>query len=80
MHKEGGFTACQACEEVCPVGDDYPATQRSPHRQADLPEGVQHTGEDGWVAVQWVGPQWRWPAPPPERQGLPPLEWMDSRR
>jgi epoxyqueuosine reductase len=80
MHKEGGFTACQACEDVCPVGDDYAATRQSPHRQADLPEGVQQRHDDGWVAIQWVGPRWRWPAPPPEREGLPPLEWMESRR
>jgi epoxyqueuosine reductase len=56
MHKEGGFTACQACEEVCPIGDDYAATQRSPHRQTDLPDGVQHQRADGWVSVRWVSP------------------------
>jgi ferredoxin len=76
MHKDGAFTACQACAEVCPVGADYESVQRSPHRQADLPDGVIHGCVDGWVSVQWVGPQWRWPEPPAEREGLPPLTWM----
>jgi len=80
MHKEGAFTACQECAQVCPVGEDYAAVQRSPHRQADLPEGVQHTRADGWVAVQWVGPQWRWPQAPPERDGVPPIPWMQRQR
>jgi ferredoxin len=80
MHKEGAFTACQACEEVCPVGADYESVQRSPHRQADLPDGVRHEREDGWVSVQWVGPPWRWPVAPPEREGLPPLTWMTPQR
>jgi ferredoxin len=80
MHKEGAFTACQECAQVCPVGADYAAIQRSPHRQADLPEGVRYHRVNGWVAVEWVGPQWRWPRPAPEREGLPPLEWMQPQR
>jgi epoxyqueuosine reductase len=54
--RQATYTGCMACEQVCPVGDDYAALQRSPDRQADLPNGVEHQPADGWVAVQWVGP------------------------
>lgn len=50
----GAFTGCMACMEVCPVGEDYALVQRSPHRQADLPGGVQHTLADGRVTVAWM--------------------------
>jgi len=39
--KEGAYTACMRCEDVCPVGADYAVISRSPHRQADLPDGVR---------------------------------------
>ncbi len=50
----GAFTGCLACMEVCPVGDDYALVQRSPHRQADLPGGVQRTLVDGRVLIAWA--------------------------
>ncbi|MBX5491456.1 MAG: hypothetical protein IRZ14_09870 [Chloroflexi bacterium] len=53
--RQAAFTGCLACEQVCPVGEDYAALQRAPERQADLPDGVQHRRADGWVEVQWVG-------------------------
>ncbi len=61
--KEGAFTGCSACMDVCPVGDDYVELSASPHRQADLPDGVQHlvsveNGRDV-VNVTWVGPSVR---------------------
>ena len=59
--RHGAFTGCMACMEVCPVGDDYPRVQNSPHRQADLPGGVQRTLEGGRVLVAWA-PRPRTPA------------------
>jgi ferredoxin len=52
--RHGAFTGCLACMEVCPVGEDYVAVQRSPHRQADLPGGAQRTLADGRVLVGWA--------------------------
>ncbi|HYU17566.1 MAG TPA: hypothetical protein VEQ11_02620 [Chloroflexota bacterium] len=49
--RQGVFTACQACVQVCPVGADYERLQRSPRRQAELPGGVQRRIEDGFVLV-----------------------------
>jgi epoxyqueuosine reductase len=54
--RQAAYTGCMACEQVCPVGADYEALQRSPDRQADLPQGVRHRRAAGWVEVQWVGP------------------------
>jgi epoxyqueuosine reductase len=54
--RQATYTGCMACEQVCPVGDDYSTLQRSPDRQADLPDGVEHERADGWVTVRWVGP------------------------
>ena len=52
--RHGAFTGCLACMEVCPVGEDYALVQRSPHRQADLPAGVQRTLADGRVTLAWM--------------------------
>ncbi|MFN0164462.1 MAG: hypothetical protein ACKVQQ_24765 [Burkholderiales bacterium] len=49
--KEGAYTACMRCEDVCPVGKDYAVISRSPHRQADLPDGVKHRIADGVVTI-----------------------------
>jgi len=51
--RHGAFTGCMACMEVCPVGEDYALVQGSPHRQADLPGGVQRTLADGRVLIAW---------------------------
>ena len=50
--RQGAFTGCMRCMEVCPVGDDYADLSCSPHRQQDLPEGVQHTIAKGLVQIQ----------------------------
>lgn len=50
--KEGAYTSCMRCEDVCPVGDDYAVISRSPHRQADLPHGVRHHVEAGVVNIE----------------------------
>jgi len=52
--RHGAFTGCMACMEVCPVGEDYALVQQSPHRQTDLPGGVQRTLADGRVRVAWA--------------------------
>lgn len=49
--KEGAYTACMRCEDVCPVGADYAIISRSPHRQADLPDGVQRRIAAGVVTI-----------------------------
>jgi len=54
--KEGAFTGCSACLDVCPVGEDYVRLQASPHRQDDLPNGVEHRLVGDTVQVTWVGP------------------------
>lgn len=55
--KDGAYTACMRCEDVCPVGDDYAAIAESPHRRADLPEGVRHKIHAGFVEVEPKGPE-----------------------
>ncbi len=50
--RQGAFTGCMRCMDVCPVGDDYTDLSRSPHRQRDLPAGVQHTIAKGLVQIQ----------------------------
>lgn len=52
--RQGAFTGCMACMEVCPVGEDYTLVQRSLHRQADLPGGAQRTLADGRVLIAWA--------------------------
>jgi ferredoxin len=50
--KDGAYTSCMRCEDVCPVGADYAVISRSPHRQADLPDGVQRRLEAGVVRIE----------------------------
>lgn len=50
--KDGAYTSCMRCEDVCPVGADYAVISRSPHRQADLPDGVRHHVEAGVVRIE----------------------------
>ncbi len=52
MLKEGAFTGCAECVQVCPVGEDYERVQRSPHRQRDLPGGVSRSVADGFVQIE----------------------------
>ena len=46
--RQGAFTGCSRCLQVCPVGNDYESIQISPHRQRDLPVGLrsQISGEN----------------------------------
>ena len=60
--KEGAYTACMRCEDVCPVGADYAVISRSPHRQADLPDGVRYGVAAGVVTIE--------PAQPPFMEGI----------
>ena len=57
--RQGAFTGCMECLQVCPVGDDAAAVQASAHRVDDLPGGVRFVYEPGFVAVDPIGPQWR---------------------
>lgn len=57
--RQGAFTGCMECLQVCPVGEDAAAVQASPHRVDDLPGGVRFVREPGYIAVEPVGPQWR---------------------
>lgn len=59
MVKEGAFTGCTECVQVCPVGADYAAYAQTPHRLRDFPEGVPRTLRHGIVEVALVGPQAR---------------------
>jgi epoxyqueuosine reductase len=45
--RQGAFTGCSKCLQVCPVGDDYETVQASPHRRQDLPAdlGAEVSGE-----------------------------------
>lgn len=52
MMKEGAFMGCAECVQVCPVGQDYEAVQRSPHRSQDLPEGVKRSVNNGFVQIE----------------------------
>ena len=59
MVKEGAFTGCAECVQVCPVGADYAGYAETPHRQRDFPDGVPRAVTDGIVEVGLVGPQVR---------------------
>jgi len=59
MVKEGAFTGCSECVQVCPVGADYARYAGTPHRARDFPDGVPRTPKDGFVEVALVGPQVR---------------------
>ncbi|MSQ70802.1 MAG: hypothetical protein EXR27_05860 [Betaproteobacteria bacterium] len=57
--RQGAFTGCMECLQVCPVGEDAAAVQASVHRRDDFPDGVTFHRENGFIAVKPVGPQWR---------------------
>jgi len=59
MVKEGAFTGCTECVQVCPVGADYAGYAQTPHRARDFPDGVPISTKDGMVEVGLVGPQVR---------------------
>ena len=59
MVKEGAFTGCSECVQVCPVGADYARYAETPHRARDFPDGVARSTNDGIVEVALVGPQVR---------------------
>jgi epoxyqueuosine reductase QueG len=59
MVKEGAFTGCAECVQVCPVGADYVGYAETPHRARDFPDGVPRTYRGGMVEVGLVGPQVR---------------------
>lgn len=50
--RQAALTGCQACLQVCPVGADYERLQRSPHRQADLPNGVRLRPDGDFIEVE----------------------------
>ena len=57
MVKEGAFTGCTECVQVCPVGAEYARYAETPHRLRDFPEGVPRSQKDGMIEVALVGPQ-----------------------
>jgi len=59
MVKEGAFTGCAECVQVCPVGADHAGYAGTPHRQRDFPDGVPISTKDGFVEIGLVGPQVR---------------------
>ena len=59
MVKEGAFTGCTECVQVCPVGADYVGYAQTPHRARDFPDGVPISTKDGMVEVGLIGPQVR---------------------
>lgn len=54
--RQGAFTGCLRCLEVCPIGKDCEDLSRSPHRQRDLPDGVTRTVTNGLVQVHPAEP------------------------
>src|SRR5574341_2398288 len=59
MIKEGAFTGCTECVQVCPVGADYAGYAHTPHRAGDFPDGVPVTTRNGIVEIDLIGPQVR---------------------
>lgn len=59
MVKEASITGCSECMQVCPVGEDFDAIQRSPLRRQDLPENLAHSYSGGFVQIEHAGPQIR---------------------
>jgi ferredoxin len=57
--RQGAFTGCMECLQVCPVGVDSAAVQASAHRKRDFPAGITIHRNAGSVTVEPVGPQWR---------------------
>ena len=52
VSRQGAFTGCSRCLQVCPIGADYDAIQSSPHRQRDLPADLQAQITDDLVHIQ----------------------------
>lgn len=50
--RQGSFTGCSKCLQVCPVGSDYETVHASPHRRRDLPADLhaQISGETVSIA------------------------------
>lgn len=49
--RQAAFTGCSRCLQVCPVGEDFERVQTSPHRQGDLPPGLEAQVGDGKVRI-----------------------------
>jgi len=49
--RQGAFTGCSKCPEVCPVGEDYEEVQKSPYRHSDLPAEFRPRIEGDMVVV-----------------------------
>ena len=53
--RQGAFTGCSKCLEVCPVGEDYQKVLESPHRKRDLPADFRPRIEGEMVVVDCTG-------------------------
>ncbi|MDA2933070.1 hypothetical protein MYX82_01870 [Acidobacteria bacterium AH-259-D05] len=49
--RQGAFTGCSKCLQVCPVGEDYAQVQISPHRKLDLPSDAVARVEGDLVSI-----------------------------
>ena len=49
--RQGAFTGCSKCLEVCPIGEDYDELQKSPLRRADLPQDFRPRVEGEMIVV-----------------------------
>ena len=49
--RQGAFTGCSRCLQVCPVGEDFERLQTSPYRQTDLPPGLEAQVTDDKVRM-----------------------------
>lgn len=53
--RQGAFTGCSKCLQVCPVGDDYETVQASPHRRQDLPADLGAEVSEETVTIRHHG-------------------------
>lgn len=51
MIKEGAYSGCTQCVQVCPVGEDYERFAATPHRAQDLAGGVRFREEGEFIEV-----------------------------
>lgn len=49
--RQGAFTGCSKCLQVCPVGEDYSQVEISPHRKLDLPSDAVARVEGDLVTI-----------------------------
>ncbi len=49
--RQGAFTGCSRCLQVCPVGEDWDKLSESPHRRQDLPDSAKPYMERGLVRI-----------------------------